>query len=94
MDEDKVGLEVENGEEKKKEDENDLEALDEDVAETNDDEEEDRPNNAKEVMPKYLSFVKGVVDRVFEDGNDKDDEDDDEDDNEDNKMDVLPPPIN
>ena len=49
-------------EEKNKEDKNDLEVSDEDVDGMNDDEEEDRPKNTKEIMSKYLSFVKGVMD--------------------------------
>ena len=43
MDEDKVGLNIEDGEEKKEEDNDDMEVLDEDVDESNDDEEEDKP---------------------------------------------------
>ena len=62
VDEDKVGLKVEDGEEKKEEDDDDLEVSDKDVDGMNDDEEEDRPNKTKEELPKNLSFVKGVVD--------------------------------
>ena len=62
VDEDKVGLKVEDREEKKEEDDDDMEVLDEDVDRTNHDEEEDRPKKNKEEMPKNLSFVKGVVD--------------------------------
>ena len=40
-----------------------MEVSGEDVNGTNDDQEEDRPKKTKEVMPKYLSFVKGVVDK-------------------------------
>ena len=36
--------------------------MDKDVDGTSDEEEEGRCKNTKEVMPKYLSFVKGVVD--------------------------------
>ena len=62
MDEDKVVLKVEDGEDKKEEDYNDMEVSNDVFDGKNDDEEEDRPKNTKEVMPKYLSFVKGVVD--------------------------------
>ena len=62
MDEEKVGLKVEDGEEKKEEDDNDLEVSDEDADRTNDEKEEDRPKKTKEEMPKNLIFVKGVVD--------------------------------
>ena len=62
MDEDKFGLKVEDGEEKKKEDNNDLEVSDKDVDGMNDDEDKDRLKNTKEEMPKNLSFVKRVVD--------------------------------
>ena len=61
MDEEKVGVKVEDGEERKEEDEDDMKVLDEDVGGMNDEEEEDRPKKTKEVMPKYLGFVKGVV---------------------------------
>ena len=61
FDDKKINLKVEDGEEKEDEEEN-LEVSDEDIDGTNDDEEEDRSKNTKEVMPKYLSFVKGVVD--------------------------------
>ena len=37
--------------------------MDKVVNRTNEDEEEDRFKNTKEVIPKYLSFVKGVVDQ-------------------------------
>ena len=43
VDEDKVGLKVEEGEEKKKEDKKDMEISDEDVDGSNDYKEEDRP---------------------------------------------------
>ena len=62
VDDDKVGLKVENGEEKREEDEDDLEVSDEYIDGTNDDEEEARPKKTNELMPKYLSLVKGVVD--------------------------------
>ena len=62
MDKEKVSLKFEDGEEKEEEDNNDLEVLDEDIDGLNDDEEEDRPKNTKEEMPKNLSFVKGVLD--------------------------------
>ena len=39
-----------------------MEVSDKDVDGSNDDEEEDRPKNIKEEMPKNLIFVKGVVD--------------------------------
>ena len=55
VDEDKVGLKVEDREEKKKEDDNDLEVSDEDVDGTNDHEEEDTSKKTKEVISKYLS---------------------------------------
>ena len=61
MDEDKVGLNVEDGEEKKEEDDDHLEVLDKDVDGKNDNEEDDRPKNTKEEMPNNLSFVKVVV---------------------------------
>ena len=48
MDEDKVGLKVEDREEKMEEDDEDLEVSDEDVDGTNDNEEENRPKNTKE----------------------------------------------
>ena len=59
VDEDKVGLKVEDGEEKEEEDDDNLEVSDEDVDGTNDDEEEDRLKKTKDVMPKYLSFRRG-----------------------------------
>ena len=62
MDEDKVGLKVEEGEDKKKEGGDDLEVPDKDVDGTNDDEEENRSKKTKEVITKYLSFGKEVVD--------------------------------
>ena len=62
MDEDKVGLKVEDGEDNKEEDDCDLEVSDKDVDGANDNKEEDRPKKTKEEMPKYLSLVKGVVD--------------------------------
>ena len=62
MDEDKVSLKVEDGEEKKEEDDNDLWVLDEDVNGANYDKEEDRPKNTKEEIPKNISSVKVVVD--------------------------------
>ena len=61
VDEDKFGLKVEDREEKKEEDDKNMEVLDKDVDGTNDDREEDRPKNTKEEMTKNLSFVKGVV---------------------------------
>ena len=48
VDEDKVGLKVEDGEEKKEEDNDDMEVSDKDVDGSNEDEEEDRPKNARE----------------------------------------------
>ena len=63
MDEDKVGLKIEDGEEKKEEDDKDIEVSDEDVDRMNGDEEDDRTKKTKEVIPKYLSFVKRAVDR-------------------------------
>ena len=62
MDEYKVGLKVEDKEDKKEEDDNDLEVSDKDVDIMNDDEEEDSPKKTKEANPKNLSFVNGVVD--------------------------------
>ena len=47
VDEDKVGLKVEDKEEKKEEDDEDLEVSDEDADGTNDDKEEDRPKKTK-----------------------------------------------
>ena len=61
VDEDKVSLKVEDGEEKKDEDNDDLGVSDEDVDGSNDDEEEDRPKDTKEEMPNNLIFAKGVV---------------------------------
>ena len=57
VDEDKVDLKVEDWYEKKEEEEN-LGLSDKEFNATNDDKEEDRPKNTKEVMHKYLSFVK------------------------------------
>ena len=65
MDEDKVGLKVEDREEKKEEDDNDLWVSDKDVNGTNDDKEEDRPKNTKEEITKNISFVKVVVDSKY-----------------------------
>ena len=62
MDEDKVGLKVEDGEEKKEGDNDDLEVWDEDVHGSNDNEEEDRPKKTKEEISKNLRFVKRVMD--------------------------------
>ena len=61
MDENKVGPKVEDGEENKEEDDNNLEVLDKDVDGANDDEEEDINKKTKEEMLKNLSFFKGVV---------------------------------
>ena len=62
VEEDKVGLKVEYGEDKKERDEDDLEVSDKDVDGKNDNEEEYRPKNTKEEITNNLSFVKGVVD--------------------------------
>ena len=62
MDEDKVGLKVDDGEDNKEEDDNDIKVRDKDVDEVNDKKEEDRPKKTKEEMSKNLSFGKGVVD--------------------------------
>ena len=62
MDEDKVGLKVDDGEEKNEEDNNNLEVSEEDVDRSNDDEVEDRPKKTKEEITKNLIFVKGVMD--------------------------------
>ena len=62
VDEDKFGLKVDDGEDKKEEYDDDLEVSDEDVDGVNDDKEEDRPKRTKKEMPNNLSFVKGVVD--------------------------------
>ena len=62
MDGNNVGLKVEDGGEEKEEDDYDMEVSDKDVDRMNDYEEEDRPKNTKEEIPKNLSFVKGVVD--------------------------------
>ena len=63
MDWDKVDLKVEYRDEKKEAGGN-IEVSGEDVYSTNDNEEEYRSKKTKEVIPKYLSFVK-----VFVDGN-------------------------
>ena len=62
MDEEKVGLKVEGGEEKKEEYNKNLEVSDEDINSSNDDEEDESPKKTKEEMPKNLSFVKEIVD--------------------------------
>ena len=62
VDEEKDGLKVEDGEDKKEEDNNDMEVSDEGVDGLNEDEEEESPKKTKEKMPKNLRFVKGVVD--------------------------------
>ena len=62
MDEDKVARKVEDGEEKKEEDYNDLEVSYKDVDRMNDNKEEDRPKKTKEEIAKNLIFVKWVVD--------------------------------
>ena len=62
MDEDNIGLKVEDEEDKKKENDDDLEVSDEDVDGKNDNEEEEGTKKNKEEMPRNLSFVKGVVD--------------------------------
>ena len=62
LDEDKVGLKVEDKYEKEEEDNKDLEVSDNNVDSSNEYEEEDRPKNTNEEMPKNLSFVKGEVD--------------------------------
>ena len=62
VDEENVSLKVEEGEEKKEEDNNDLEISDKDVDGSNNDEEYDRHKKTKEEIPKNLSFVKVVVD--------------------------------
>ena len=49
--------------EENKEEEDYFEVSDEEVDGTNEDKEEDRSNRTKELMPKCLSFVKGVMDR-------------------------------
>ena len=51
VDEDKVGLKVEDGEEKEDEDNDGMEVSNEDVDGSNDNEEEDRPKMTKEEMP-------------------------------------------
>ena len=61
VDEDKVGLKVEDRENKKKEDDDDLEVSDEDIDRTNDNKEEYRTKKTKDEIPKNLSFGKGVV---------------------------------
>ena len=62
VDEEKVGLKVEDREDKNEEDNDDLEVLGEDVDGTNDYEEEDRQKNTKEEMHKNRSFINGSVD--------------------------------
>ena len=62
LDEDEVAFKVEDRGEKKEEDKENLEVLDEDVDGMNDDEEKDRYKNTKEEMPEKLSFNKGIVD--------------------------------
>ena len=47
MNEYKIGLNIEYREEKKEDDENDMEVLDEDFDRTNEFEDENRPNNTK-----------------------------------------------
>ena len=64
MDEVKVGLNVEDGEEKKEGNKNDMEVSGKDVNRMNDGIGEDRINNTKEEIPKNLSFIKGVVESV------------------------------
>ena len=59
--EDKIGLKVEDGEEKKEGDNDDMEVWDEDVHGSNDNEEEDRPKKTKEEISKNLRFVKEVM---------------------------------
>ena len=61
VDKDKVGLKVEDREENKEEDDNDLVVSEKDVDRMNDDKEEDRPKKTKKEIPKNLSFVEGVV---------------------------------
>ena len=58
VDEEKVDPKVEDGENKKEEDDNDLEISDKEVNRKNYDKEEDSPKNIKEEIPKNLSFVK------------------------------------
>ena len=55
VDEDKVGLKVEDGEEQKEEDDNDLEVSDEDIDGMNDDKEQDMHKKTKEEMPRTLA---------------------------------------
>ena len=62
VDEDKVGIKVEDGEEKKQEDNGNLEVSGKDVDGSNEYEKEDRPKKTKQKIPKNLSFVNGVVD--------------------------------
>ena len=61
VDEENVSLKVEEGEEKKEEEEN-IEVLYKDIVGTNDNDKEEGFKKTKEVMTEYLSFVKGVVD--------------------------------
>ena len=61
MDEDKVGLKDKDWENKKEEDDNNLEVSDEDIEGTNDDKEADRPKKIKKEMPKKLRFLKVFV---------------------------------
>ena len=56
-----MGLKVEEGEENKEEYNNDLEVSNKDVDGSNDDDEEGRPKNTKDKIPKNLSFVKGLL---------------------------------
>ena len=63
VDEENVGLKVEDREEKKEEDDDDLGVSDKDVNGMNGDKEEDRPKNTNEEMPKNLGFFKGFVER-------------------------------
>ena len=62
MYEEKVDLKVEDGEENKEEDNDDVEVLDEEVDGLYGNEEDDRPKKTKEEIPNNLSFVKGVED--------------------------------
>ena len=61
VDQYKVDLNVEDVE-KKKEEYDALKGSDKDVDRMNGDKEENRSKKTKEVMPNYLSFVKGVMD--------------------------------
>ena len=62
MDEDKVGLKVEDWEEKNVEDNENLEVSDKNVDGSDDDEEEDKPKKTKEEIPKNLRIFKVVMD--------------------------------